>query len=77
MTQNLEWKVPRITVKPMKYGEYLMINSNMVPRNDVDLNTDGYLISKVDYGNAEPTKLPFLVNDWVEKEYVDTNFRPC
>lgn len=70
-----EWKLPRIETRPMLYGEYLVMNKTMLPQKDIDLNTEGFLIENVDYGEPDDTKLPFQKGDWVEKDYVTKNFR--
>lgn len=71
----LEWKVPRITVEEMLYGEYLRRNSNMLPAKDVDLSTKGFLVTATDYGDPENTNPPFIVGDWIEEDYAKKNFR--
>lgn len=73
--EQFEWKLPRISVEPMVYGAYLTKHPDMVPEPKIELNTEGYLIVEVDYGDPEDTKLPFNKGDWVEKEYVIKNFR--
>lgn len=71
---KFELKRPQIFAEPMTYGDYLMKNTNMPPRDGVPLNTEGYIVTGTDYGDSEPTSLPFKNGDWVEKDYVNKNF---
>ena len=72
---TFEWKLPRIEVKPMVYGEYLTLHPSMIPEPKISLDTEGYLVEEVDYGTASENVLPFNKDDWVEKKYVESNFR--
>lgn len=72
---KFEWKLPSIEADPMIYGKYLTLHSDMIPEQDVSLETEGYLIRSVDYGSAKGTHLPFKVGDWIDKKYVEGNFK--
>lgn len=71
---KFELKRPQIFVEPMKYGDYLMKNPSMQPRDGVPLDTEGYLVTGTSYGGSDLTSLPFKNGDWVDKNYVDENF---
>lgn len=72
---TFEWKLPRITAEPVVYGAYLVQHHDMIPEAGINLDTEGYVITDVDYGNADSNVLPFKKGDWIEKSYVETNFR--
>lgn len=69
-----EKKRPRITVRPMVYGEYLTLHHDMIPAVKISLETKGFLVEDIDYGTEEDTKMPFNKGDWIEEEYVKNNF---
>ena len=69
-----EWKRPRIDLKQQSYGQYLVEHPEIIPSNDKDLNTPGYVVISTDYGAAEDTRLPFITGDWLEATYVKENF---
>ena len=73
--KTFQWKLPRITVESVSYGAYLVQNPDMIPEAGIDLNTEGYIVTDVDYGDTDSNTLPFKKNDWIEKSYVETNFR--
>lgn len=69
-----EKKRPKIEVKPMVYGEYLTLNKDMIPVNNIPLETKGFLVEETYYGTEEDTKMRFNKGDWLEEEYVKNNF---
>ena len=71
---KFELKRPQIFVEPKKYGEYLMENPKATPRDGIPLETEGYTITGLGYGDAEITRLPFKVGDWIDAEYIKNNF---
>lgn len=72
---KFEWKVPRIVTEPMVYGKYLTLHPDMMPEPKIPLDTKGYLVQEVDYGMTEENKLPFKKGDWIDEDYVSSNFR--
>lgn len=71
---KFELKKPQIFAEAMTYGDYLMKNPNMTPREGVPLDTEGYLVTGTSYGESQLTSLPFKNGDWIDKVYVDGNF---
>lgn len=68
-----KWKQPKVKMESMVYGEYLTKHPDMVPEN-ISLDTPGYVVTSVDYGNADTNSLPFKKDDWIEADYVKKNF---
>jgi len=71
---KFELKRPQIFAEPKKYGEYLMETPNATPQDGVPLDTEGFTITGLSYGDAEITRLPFKVGDWIDAEYINSNF---
>jgi len=71
---KFELKRPQLFAEPKTYGEYLMDNPKVMPKDGVSMDRTGYVITDVNYGTSEPTSLPFKAGDWVDAEYIDSNF---
>lgn len=71
---KFELKRPQIFAEHKTYGQYLMDNPAVIPKPDVPMETEGFIIIGTNYGTAEDTSLPFKIGDWVDADYINSNF---
>ena len=70
---TLKPKVPSFEVEPMKYGQYLMKHPKTAPKEGMDPNEEGYLVTKTEYTDIDG--FPFTEGDWIQKSYIEKNFQ--
>ena len=67
-------KLPKLDLKPIKYGQYLLDNQGIAINPNIDLNEDGYVVLQVVNNPMQNFNFPFKINDWVQKNIIDDAF---
>ena len=67
-------KLPKLELKEIKYGQYLIEHPDNDINPNIDLNEDGYMVTDVVNNPMHDFNFPFKINDWVQKSIINDAF---
>ena len=67
-------KLPKLELKEIKYGQYLLDNQGIAINPNIDLNEDGYVVIDVINNPMQNFNFPFKINDWLQKSIIEDAF---